>query len=186
MPRAGAGPEGGGGRGRNLELSRGTQRSHHGECGMDGRRGPIRARRHRPGRRSCQWGPRSGVGGTTLSGAQSPRHLPAATGARGAVRWTRGAEEEAREWGLKRLRPWAGRKRIPGRSWGRWSNGSVPGERSGPQLSHRSDGAKGVFADKPAPHQGLQLLHLKWELSRAVGLGWFRLARGLAIRWAEL
>ena len=45
--RAGSRPEGGGGSGwgRNLDLSRGTQRGHHGECGTDGRRGPIGARR---------------------------------------------------------------------------------------------------------------------------------------------
>lgn len=36
MLRARTGREGGGGRGRNLEPSRGTQRGHHGECGMDG------------------------------------------------------------------------------------------------------------------------------------------------------
>lgn len=60
------------------------------------------------------------------------------------------------------------------------------GERCGPQLSHRSDGANGVFADKPAPHRGLQLLYLKWELSKAVGLGWCQLARGLARAFKNL
>lgn len=36
----------GGGRGRNVELSRGTQRGHHGECRTDGWHWPIRARFH--------------------------------------------------------------------------------------------------------------------------------------------
>lgn len=36
QPAAGGRGRRAGGRGRNLELSRGTLRGHHGECGMDG------------------------------------------------------------------------------------------------------------------------------------------------------
>lgn len=69
MPRAGTGREGGGGRGRNLELSRGTQRGHHGECRMDGLKGqsergatapsprrPLMGAARRGGRDRAAWG----------------------------------------------------------------------------------------------------------------------------------
>lgn len=65
--------------GADLKLSRGTQRSHHRECGMDRRRRPIGAQRHCPrpsaaanGGRAVGWaGPRC-----TESGAPSAFGLP--------------------------------------------------------------------------------------------------------------
>lgn len=62
--------------GADLKLSRGTQRSHHRECGMDRRRRPIGAQRHPSaaanGGRAVGWaGPRC-----TESGAPSAFGLP--------------------------------------------------------------------------------------------------------------
>lgn len=76
MLRAGTGREGGGGRGRNLELSRGTQRGHHGECGMDGRTSQWEHGAAAPARGSRQWGPRGEVGGTAGSGAPTALRQP--------------------------------------------------------------------------------------------------------------
>jgi hypothetical protein len=67
-------PGRGGGRGRNVELSRGTQRGHHGECRMDRPNWPITARCLPQARGGCQWGPRTG-GGRDRAGRR-PRHPP--------------------------------------------------------------------------------------------------------------
>lgn len=76
--RAGTGREGDGGRGRNLELSRGTQRGHHGECGMDGRTIQWEHGVAAPARGGRQWEPHGEVGGTAPRGVDSPP-LPSAS-----------------------------------------------------------------------------------------------------------
>ena len=139
-----------------MDLSRGTQRGHHGECGTDGRRGPIGARR--------PWwlpmgGHAAGWAGPRLAGRETLLPHPAAA----VLGRGRGSEDLGDSWS------WEGRKGISGRSWDRWSDGSVSGEGSGPPLSHYYDCEDGRCPASLLPPTGLQFVCLKCGLCRAVG-----------------
>lgn len=78
----------------------------------------------------CQWGAarRGGRDRVSLGRETLFPHPAAAVLGRG-----RGSEDLGDSWS------WEGRKGISGRSWDRWSDGSVSGEGSGPPLSHYYD-----------------------------------------------